>query len=144
IELASSRVFLDSKIIAAAVEPGQSTAKPIRIITYLANLIQAGDRATPYSMITASDGGFVPPEMRDDEIVANEWLAQDLQLKPGAKLVLSYYVVDSGFRLVERTNSFQVHSIVPMQGLFADRTLMPDFPGVAKAESTHDWDTGFP
>jgi ABC-type antimicrobial peptide transport system permease subunit len=31
-----------------------------------------------------------------------------------------------------------------MKGIYGDRTLMPDFPGVAKAESTHDWDAGFP
>ena len=31
-----------------------------------------------------------------------------------------------------------------MKGIYADRTLMPEFPGVAKAESTRDWDVGFP
>jgi putative ABC transport system permease protein len=51
--------------------------------------------------------------------------------------------VDSGAQLLERTNSFRVRGIVPMTGIYADRTLMPDFPGVAKAESTHDWE-GFP
>ena len=59
-------------------------------------------------------------------------------------MALSYYVVDSGSRLVERTNSFRVRQIVPLKGIYADRTLMPDFPGLAKAESTHDWDAGFP
>ena len=59
-------------------------------------------------------------------------------------LQLSYYVVDSGSRLVERTNSFRVRQIVPLKGIYADRTLMPEFPGLAKAESTHDWDAGFP
>ena len=34
--------------------------------------------------------------------------------------------------------------MVPLAGIHADRTLMPEFPGVAKAESTHDWDGGFP
>src|SRR5207247_6453945 len=32
----------------------------------------------------------------------------------------------------------------PLEGVYADRTLMPGFPGLAKAESTHDWDAGFP
>src|SRR5205823_5241799 len=32
----------------------------------------------------------------------------------------------------------------PIKGRYADRTLMPEFPGIAKAESTHDWDAGFP
>ena len=82
--------------------------------------------------------------MRDDEILVNQWLADDLQVKPGDSVALSYYVVDSGSRLVERTNSFRVRQIVPLKGIYADRTLMPEFPGLAKAESTHDWDAGFP
>ena len=32
----------------------------------------------------------------------------------------------------------------PMKGLAADRSLLPDFPGIAKAESTANWDAGFP
>ena len=116
----------------------------MRVLTYLANLIRAGDRATPYSMVTAADGPFVPADMRDDEILVNQWLADDLQVKPGDSVALSYYVVDSGSRLVERTNSFRVRQIVPLKGIYADRTLMPEFPGLAKAESTHDWDAGFP
>ena len=31
-----------------------------------------------------------------------------------------------------------------MQSPYADRSLMPDFPGLAKAESTENWDAGFP
>ena len=30
-----------------------------------------------------------------------------------------------------------------MEGAAADRTLMPDFPGIAKAEKTENWDAGF-
>ena len=37
-----------------------------------------------------------------------------------------------------------VHSIAPMELPWADRSLMPDFPGIEKAESTSDWDAGFP
>ena len=116
----------------------------MRVLTYLANLIQSGERATPYSMVTAADRPFVPPDMRNDEILVNQWLADDLQVKPGDTIALSYYAVDSGSRLVERTNTFRVRGIVPLKGLYADRTLMPEFPGLAKAESTHDWDAGFP
>jgi putative ABC transport system permease protein len=86
----------------------------------------------------------VPADMRDDEILVNQWLADDLRVKPGDAVELSYYVVDSGSRLVERTNAFRVRQIVPLKGIYADRTLMPEFPGLAKAESTHDWDAGFP
>ena len=187
IEVTSSRVFLDPQVVAAAMTPrttlitnlsirAQDTSDDIRsasfvtngvsVLTYLANLIRVGDRATPYSMVTAADGPYVhfdpeaegssggqrtgndlspaQPDLRDDEILVNQWLADDLKVKPGDSVDLSYFVPDSGSRLAERTNSFRVRAIVPLKGIWADRTLMPDFPGVSKAESTRDWDTGFP
>jgi putative ABC transport system permease protein len=164
-ELCSARIFLEPAVVAAALKPrstiithregvtgdtpkdvafAQFVTNGVRVLSYLANLIQAGDRSTPYSMVTAADSPFVPADMRDDEILVNQWLADDLQVKPGDSAALSYYVVDSGSRLVERTNSFRVRRIVPLKGMYADRTLMPEFPGLAKAESTHDWDAGFP
>jgi putative ABC transport system permease protein len=164
-EVTSSRIFLEPAVLEAALKPrtvaltnrpafegdgpsdvafAQFVTNGVRILTYLANLIHAGDHATPYSMVTAADRPFIPADMRDDEILVNQWLADDLQVKPGDAVALSYYVVDSGSRLAERTNSFHVRAIVPIRGIYADRTLMPEFPGLAKAESTHDWDMGFP
>jgi putative ABC transport system permease protein len=165
VELASSRLFLEPVIVSAALtaRTGPLTNRQafqsdgptdlafchfvtngVQVLTYLANLIRAGDHATPYSMVTGAEGPFVPADMRDDEILVNQWLADDLRVRPGDTLAVSYYVVDSGSRLVERTNSFRVRQIVPLEGIYADRTLMPEFPGLAKAESTHDWDAGFP
>jgi ABC-type antimicrobial peptide transport system permease subunit len=165
VQVTSSRIFLEPSVVAASLKPrtlvltnrpafqgdgpgdiafAQLVTNGVRVLTYLANLMRAGERATPYSMVTAADGPFVPADMRDDEIIVNQWLADDLQVKPGDTLALSYYVVDSGSRLVERTNSFRVRQVVPLKGIYADRTLMPEYPGLAKAESTHDWDAGFP
>ncbi|MGO8929895.1 MAG: FtsX-like permease family protein [Limisphaerales bacterium] len=164
-ELTSSRIFLEPSVAAAALKPrtvlltnreGYQADSPsdvgfcqfvtngVRVLTYLANLIRADERATPYLMVTAASGAFVPADMRDDEILVNQWLADDLRVKPGDAVELSYYLVDSGSRLVERTNTLRVRQIVPLKGIYADRTLMPEFPGLAKAESTHDWDAGFP
>lgn len=82
--------------------------------------------------------------MKDDEILVNQWLADDMRLKVGDEIDLTYYLAESGANLVERTNRFRVRGIVPMEGVHGDRTLMPEFPGLAKAESTHEWDAGFP
>jgi ABC-type antimicrobial peptide transport system permease subunit len=165
IEVASSRIFLEPPVVAAALKPRTVllTSRPaflndttndiarcqfvtngFGILTYLANAIHAGDRLTPYSMVTAAGAPFVPADMSDDEILINEWLAEDLQVKPGDRVALSYYLADSGSRLAERTNSFRVRAIIPIRGIYADRTLMPEFPGLAKTESTRDWDAGFP
>lgn len=119
-----------------------SIARPV--LTYLANQLRAGTNATPYSMVTAAGQPWTPPDMRDDEILVNQWLADDLRLQPGDPLALTYFLAESGAQLVERTNQFRVRAIVPMQLPWADRALMPEFPGLAKAESTHEWDAGFP
>ena len=141
-ELRSPRVFLEPAVVAASAQLGGTNS--ISILTYLANLISVGSNATPYSMITAAGPPYTPAGMRDDEIVLSDWLAEDLGAKPGDLLHLSYFLPDSGANLAEATNRFHVHSVVPLSGIYADRTLMPDFPGIEKAESTRDWDAAFP
>lgn len=139
LNLGTRRIFLDEVIVSAV-----SDTNSLGLLTYLANLIQAGQRGTPYSMITAAGPPYTPADMKDDEIIVNEWLAQDLAVKPGDSINISYYIADSGSELKQATNQFVVSKIVPLSGIYADRTLMPEFPGIAKAESTHDWDAGFP
>jgi putative ABC transport system permease protein len=163
--VSSARIFLEPQVAAQALRPrtqlltghaGITNDTPAElsstgfvtngsgVLTYLANLIAKDDSAAPYSMITAAGRDLIPAGMRDDEILINDWLANDLQAKTGDKLRISYYVVDSASHLTERTNVFTVRAAVPISGKYADRTLMPEFPGIAKAESTHDWDAGFP
>ena len=139
IELQSPRIFLDPPVAQAALLTNSAP-----ILTYLVNQLRAGERMAPYSMVTAAGAPWTPPDLRDDEIIINQWLADDLQLKPGDPLDLAFFLAESGANLVERTNRFRVRAVVPLNGIYDDRTLMPEFPGVSKAESTHDWDAGFP
>jgi ABC-type lipoprotein release transport system permease subunit len=141
LELRTDRIFLDSPAARAALAV-DTNSQPV--LTYLATLLRAGTNATAYPMVTAAGVPLVPADLRDDEIVVNQWLADQLQLKPGGELELSYFLPDSGARLTEATNRFRVRAIVPMQMPWADRTLMPDFPGIASAERIGDWDAGFP
>ncbi len=141
IELRTSRVFVDPPV-ADAARGVRSNAQ--QILTYLANLLHAGTNETPYSMVTAARDPWTPPDMKDDQIIINQWLAEDLKLKPGDLLEMNYFDPQSGAQLLERTNRFTVHSIVPNAMPWADRTLMPSFPGIEKAESTSEWDAGLP
>ena len=137
VEVRSPRVFLDAPISQAALKSGEG---PQPIFTYFVNQFQLGDRKTPYSMVTGS--GLI--ELADDEIALNQWLADDLQAKPGDSVTVSYYVMGLMRELIERTNTFRVRQVVPMQLPFSDRNLMPDFPGMTEADNCRDWDTGFP
>ncbi|MBI5800194.1 MAG: ABC transporter permease [Verrucomicrobia bacterium] len=141
LELRTDRIFLDPPAVRSALAV-DTNAQPI--LTYLATLLRAGTNATAYPMVTAAGAPLVPADLRDDEVVINQWLADQLQLKAGGELELSYFLPDSGAALTEATNRFRVRSVVPMQMPWADRTLMPDFPGIAKAERIGDWDAGFP
>ena len=144
VELISRRIFLDPAVSQAALGVGASSPSAARpILTYLANGLTAGGRLAPYSMVTAAGVPYTPADLQPDEMVINDWLATDLQIGPGGIIDVTHYRVDAGSQLLEHTNRFRVRSIVPMTGLFADRTLMPEFPGLSKADSTHDWDAGF-
>jgi len=153
VELRSTRVFLDPPVVSqiknfdgAGLEVGPAGiawGKEQLLLTYLANLLRAGTNATPYSMVTAAGPPYTPAGMGDDEIIVNAWLARDLGVRPGDWIEMTYFLPDSGANLIEATNRFRVRAVVPLSGIYADRTLMPDFPGIEKAESTRDWDAGF-
>jgi len=141
LELRTSRVFLDPSVVEAALK----AVPDARLIqTYFVNELRLGERAAPYSMVTGAGAPLAPAEMKDDEILLNQWLADDLHAKPGEEVSLRYFIVGLGRALEERTNIFRVRAVVPMALPHADRELMPDFPGVARAESTSDWDGSLP
>jgi ABC-type antimicrobial peptide transport system permease subunit len=123
---------------------GLLNLKPGGVVTYLVSELRLGERSTPYSMVAAIGPPVTPPELRDDEILINQWLAEDLGAQPGDELTLTYYVVGRLRQLEERTASFRVRGVFPMQAPGVDRELMPDFPGLAAAQSCRDWDAGLP
>lgn len=149
-ELRTRRVFLDSFIapqleaaVAAATNPPVPVI-PEGVLTYFVNELKVGDRATPYSMVTAAGPQLLPTELHDDEILINAWLAEDLGAKAGDALTLDYYAVGPTRALIERTASFKVKGVYPLNTPGIDRTLMPDFPGMTDAANCRDWDTGLP
>jgi len=141
LELRTSRVFLDPPVAGVALQAATNAGG---ILTYFVNELRFGDRATPYSMVIAMGAPIVPAGMGDDEVIINQWLADDLNVKPEEELELKYFVMDLGRKLEERSARFRVRSVVPLNGAAADRTVMPDFPGLDKAESTRDWDPSLP
>ncbi len=136
--LRTRRVFLSDDV--------GETIKGDGVLTYLANSIEHADRSTPYSMVAGLSDGLVAQlgieSIDDDAIVINEWLAEDLDVNPGDVLTLRYYRIDSGNQLTEVARNLMVQAVVPIDGLAADRTLTPDFPGLAEAERYRDWDAG--
>jgi putative ABC transport system permease protein len=145
-ELRSSRVFIDESLSRAAIGAADSA---VGILTYFVNEFRLGDTTTPYSVVSAIGqseqySDIVPHDMRDDEIVINNWLADDLGAQVGSSLELTYFVVGPGRDLQQAPSTFRVRKIVPVQGLAADPGLMPDFPGLADVDNCRDWQPGIP
>lgn len=150
VELRTDRIFLDAAAESAMLDaPGKN-----RVLTYFVNEIGFGDRATPYSVVSgletipagpvlgASDAAIEPP-LGDDEILLNAWCAEDLGAQAGDEVVVKYYVLGPMRALNEQSRAFRVRAVVPIEGVWNDPTLMPDFPGVAGQENCRDWEPGF-
>ncbi|MDQ1316616.1 MAG: transporter permease, partial [Candidatus Poribacteria bacterium] len=163
IQLSTSRIFIDPQIASIAK---QISPDSIEILTYFVNEIRLEDKATPYSIVTAIDPKYFkflnPPDplfkrgnsmlsfQRGNNtnplshIIINSWLADDLSAKVGDVVQLKYFVFQNRRKLEEQTSSFRISVIVPIQGFANDRTLMPEFPGLANVQNCRDWEPGMP
>jgi len=141
VELKSSRVFLDPPVVDASLNLSK-TAQPI--LTYFVNELRRGNKSTPYSFVSAPGALLIPSGMKDDEIVINSWLARDLNAGVGDQIQMTYYVLGLRRDLQELSSDFRVKAVVPLRGIYADRDLLPDFPGLSGEESCRDWNPGIP
>ncbi len=141
LELRTSRVFLDPPVVEAA---RKITPDAKLIQTYFVNELRVDNRAVPYSMVTGAGAPLVPADLKDDEMLINQWLADDLHAQPGDSLTMTYFVVGIARKMEERTNTFRIRAVVLMELPYGDPTLMPDFPGLVEAKNCRNWDAGFP
>src|SRR3972149_525486 len=85
LEIRSRRIFIDESLGGAAMD---AAVDAVGVLTYFVNELRLGDKTTPYSMVTAmassaDANGLVPADMKDNEILVNEWLAEDLAANVG-------------------------------------------------------------
>ncbi len=160
IELRSDRIFLEPAVVEAAARAEKDA---LGVLSYFVNTLRSGGSETPYSVVAAlgplvdgaarplvdgaarprqSMGALIPPDTAADEIVVNQWLADDLDLAVGDRLELRYFVLGPGRTLDERSETFRVKSLAPMEGAALDASLMPPFAGLEDKENCRDWDPG--
>ena len=95
-------------------------------------------------------------KLRDNEIIVNEWLADDLQVGVGDQVRVRYYLVGSEGRgenggLKEASEVFRVTGIVPMlmpgstpmPSPAADPGMTPVVDGITDADSIENWEQPF-
>ncbi|HJZ80687.1 MAG TPA: FtsX-like permease family protein, partial [Pyrinomonadaceae bacterium] len=149
---------LAQKVKEAAHETGNTEARPY--LSYLVNSMRLENgRAVPYSVVT----GMFPDlfegiqlekteyqrgcDVRATDLpplILNEWAAKDLGAKLKDRVTLDYYVWLEPSQLATRSTEFRVTCILPMEGIAADRHLVPDYPGITESEHLSDWDPPFP
>lgn len=140
IELNSERVFIDYSLSDKLVSHFKSQA----ILTYLVNSLRFKDGEIPYSFVSGVSEGLLNQKLQDNEIILNQWCANDLGLQIGDSLALDYFVIGPYRKLENQSKLFVVKGIEPNQGSLFHKDLMPNFPGLSDAESCGDWDTGVP
>lgn len=139
------------------------------VMTYLANQMTINDQIISYSTISALNvnqlrhkdkngldrtpfgelklvEGEYPTSLANDEILLNQWAAEDLNLleTSSATIDVSYYIVEPQEKLVTRNTKFHLKGIVSMSGLATDQQLTPDLPGIHDADDISEWNVPFP
>ncbi len=157
--LESTRFLLQPSIVEAAKRVAtEQGLQLLTVMTYLANDIAANGRNTPYSTITAVEtyrekdfpptlkliGGSAAPSLADDEILLNQWAAEDLEAAVGDAVEVSYFVVTPKEEYITQRARFRLAGVLALEGLGADPTLTPKFPGVHDAGDMAEWNAPFP
>jgi len=147
----SSKIINDYVAVAANKAASELSLKTVPVLSYLANSISSDKRSIPYSLVTAVDdetlatlANLPPQSSTPPPIILNEWAARDLNVQPGERISLEYYLWHEQGRLETKKADFVLSRIIPIAGLAADRDLVPEYPGITESENLSDWDPPFP
>jgi putative ABC transport system permease protein len=149
LSLDSTSAVLSDDVVQAGREAAASLGfETTEVLIYLANEMRTGGRAIPYSLVAALDKEALErltgQTAQERSIFLNAWAAEDLGARPGDAIDLEYYLWEEEGRLATRKASFTYAGTVPMEGLGAEKHLVPDYPGITESAHISDWDPPFP
>ena len=82
--------------------------------------------------------------LRDSEIILNRWAAEDLGASVGDIIEVTYYSVSTDEAYITETVLFRLKGILPIEGITADRDIIPEFPGIHDTADMSEWESPFP
>ncbi|MCP4755073.1 MAG: ABC transporter permease [Proteobacteria bacterium] len=82
--------------------------------------------------------------MKENEVLINRWLAEQIGAEAGSELTLSAYKLDDRGSLYEESWNVVVQAVVPMTKPYIGSDLTPAFPGMHDAQRCADWEPGVP
>ena len=91
-----------------------------------------------------SDLALLDESLRRPEIILNAWASNDLGVKAGDEITITYYSVSAEEEYITETAIFRLKGILPIEGIAADRDLVPEFPGIHDTADMSEWESPFP
>lgn len=138
-EIISDRVFIEPEIEQFAKNELKGSYP---VLTYFVNQFENKANTTPYSFVSGISNEYF--DINGNELVINQWMADDLDAQVGDSILLDYFIVGSLRQLEEKSSQFIVKKIVKIAGKLDDPLLMPEIPGMSDAGHCRDWETGVP
>ena len=136
VEISTERVFMESKISDLLGSlPGADM-----ILTYFVNAIDHKQSSVPYSFVSSVND----PKLASNEIILNQWAADDLNASVGDTISLQYFEIGPLRQLANKEAEFILKEIVPMDSPLADPTRVPLLPGLSDAGHCREWEAGVP
>ena len=90
------------------------------------------------------DLALLDESLRRPEIILNTWASNDLGVKVGDEITITYYSVSAEEAYITETTIFRLKGILPIKGITADRDLIPEFPGIHDTNDMSEWESPFP
>lgn len=172
ISLESEQMILDPRIVEHAHKVARElNADAAPVLVYLLNEVRNAAKPELHSMyavaaglepdsletkeppppasqealkLLASAGAPNPVPREFPEVVIDDWLASDLEVKVGDILTTTYHQVGDRGELPEVEQKFKVAGIAPLVPPWDDQGLVPYVPGITDAETFRDWRQPFP
>ena len=88
--------------------------------------------------------GLLYKSVHRPEIILNSWASEDLGVKIGDEIAITYYSVSAEEEYITETVVFRLKGILPIEGIAADRDIIPEFPGIHDTADMSEWESPFP
>ena len=152
--LRSDDLLLSHEVMHAAEKVARQqrlsiTPSSVYLASRITNIRQP-QKAVSYAMLAGISKNALPPSAGNalystkSGLLLNSWVAADLAAQPGDLFEIQYLIseVDGSYRTA--TIRLPLKGIVPITGVFADSSLVPEFSGMTDARRIGDWNPPFP
>ena len=137
-----SLVLPEAAVAAAATTAAERGLFADPVLTWLAGTLRAGERETPYSLVSGLPERLFPAAV--EALIPGTWLREDLDLRPGDPVEVEFLSWEAEGRFGAARETFRAAPARERTGWAADPTLSPEYPGVTDSARIGDWDPPFP